>query len=76
MLTLEGASADTADQDECNQDTYVVRPDVGDEPACDEETSTHPHHDGNHGDRKAEHGNVHDWGRCIADRLIWVAKGG
>jgi hypothetical protein len=75
VLTFEGASADSADQDKCNQDTYVVRADVGDEPSCDEESSTHPHDDGNDGDRKAEHGDIYDRSRCIADRFIWIAKG-
>ena len=76
MLTNKGATADTADQDECDQNADVVRADIGEETSCDEESGAHPHGDGNNGDCKAEHGNVHNRSRCIADGLIWVAKGG
>lgn len=76
MLTNEGASADTADQNECDQDAYVVRADVGEETPCDEESRAHPHGDGDDSDSKAEHGNVHNRSRCIPDGFIWIAKGG
>lgn len=34
VLTNEGAATYTANQDECNQDTYIVRSDVEEETSC------------------------------------------
>jgi hypothetical protein len=76
VLTNEGATADTAYHNQCDQDTYIVRPDVGDEASCDEESSAHPHDDGNDGHCEAEHGDVHNRGCFVADGLVWIAKGG